>query len=137
MFTSHVIQQNVFLVFCLRIWWRHGTLIFLRTKRPFEVKQKTFFLVSQVLSFSLKLVKECLVNNLSVCTMKIFVLLQKYTIHSGVAGSKPGQVLFQDFWAQTLAWINKKLVLLLWYISYNWYWSDYEIYRDISFHYEI
>ena len=56
----------------------------------------------------------------------------KYTweycyIHSGVTESEPGQVHVQGFWAQNLAWIKKKLILLLWYISYSWCWSDYEV----------
>ena len=52
---------------------------------------------------------------------------------SGVTGSKPGQVRFQDFWAQTLAWTEKKLILLLWYISCNWYWYNMKYKQDIRF----
>ena len=44
-FTSHVIQQNVFCISCLGIWWRHDIWIFeklksdyLKNKRGFKVK---------------------------------------------------------------------------------------------------
>ena len=46
---------------------------------------------------------------------------------NGGTGSKPGQVHFKEFWALALAWIEKKLILI-WYIFYNFYWSEYEIY---------
>ena len=46
----------MFPVSCLGIWWRYDiwiseNLIISRTKRAFEMKQKTFFFVSRVLSF--------------------------------------------------------------------------------------
>ena len=43
--------------------------------------------------------------------------------HSGVTGLNPGHMRFQDFWAYTLAWIERKSVWLVYYISYNWVWN--------------
>ena len=61
MFTSQVIQWDVFLVLCLGIWWCHEiwkctTLKcnFLGNKKSFWSEIKTFFLVWWVLSFRLK-----------------------------------------------------------------------------------
>ena len=60
MFTSQVIQYNVFHVSCLGIWWLHHIPIsgklkldFLNTEKSFQSEIKTFFLILQVLSFRL------------------------------------------------------------------------------------
>ena len=56
-----IIQQNVFFVLCLVILWRYETWIskiirfyFLENERAFEVKEKTFFQVSQMPIFRLQ-----------------------------------------------------------------------------------
>ena len=54
---------------------------------------------------------------------EIKLLLTYFAATSGVTGLKPGQV---RLWAYTLARTEKK-IWLLYYISYNWYWSECEI----------
>ena len=57
-FTSQVIHWNIFLVLCLGIWWCHEiwkcrilNFDFLKNKKKFWRKIKTFFLMWKVLSF--------------------------------------------------------------------------------------
>ena len=57
-FISQVIQQNVFRVSCVGIWWRHDIRIpeklkfdYLEKEKSFQSEIKTFFLVFKMLFF--------------------------------------------------------------------------------------
>ena len=57
---------------------------------------------------------------------------KSFYIYTGVTRTKPGQVRFQDFWAHTLAGIEKKLAVSLIHIllqlTLSWVWTINETY---------
>ena len=98
-----------------------------------------FYLVVFKLSFYSVKIKQLINSSLIVCTFHVLAFVKKKEkLHTAVAwlGQNLGRCVFKIFGHRH--WLHlRKSSITIWYISYNWCWSEYEIWRDISFHYEI